>query len=302
MPRRKRRFERWLQRHPRTTLGIGIAALGATVVWEIFRIAAARHTVLNGWAAGLVVGLAASVAMITVLVTIYRLIQGAPRRHGGLAFLVTVLIGASPAVVAFVFTAPQPGPESAAPYIVTTAASVAGMAYAAMFFVLYFVLLMRALSKVMRSPPAAVADTDRELLTALVGPCETGWDVSWTGEGRTPARLTAPTLTEVTDQAAAAAVQRYLRHPGEAAKADFQIVLFPRSYTEGPIFEINGRPGAFTATDRLSGRTLNGSTLETLLQAAETADDLQAGEYMFHWNRPVTALPGTSGAGLEAAS
>ncbi len=51
------------------------------------------------------------------------------------------------------------------------------------------------------------------------------------------------------------------------------------------------------------GRELHGATLEDLLEAADSASDPRAGEYMFHWTRPVTALsPGDTAAGLEPAS
>jgi hypothetical protein len=290
VPRRKHRLDRWFQMHPRTTGAIAIAGLGAMTVWEIVRIAAARHTVPNGWAAGLAAGIAASLAMTSLLIITYRLIQRAPRRHGSLAMAVTLLIGVSP-TLAFVFTAPQPGPASEVPYVVTTGASVAGMAYAGAFFALYLALVVRGTPRVIRSPPAASVETDRDLLTALVGPGETGWDVSWIGDGRRPRRLNAATLTEVTDQAAAAAVQHYLRRRAGATNADFQIALFPHDYNKGPIFDISGGLGAFVATDKFSGRTLHGASLEDLLQAAEESSDLRAGEYMFHWMRPVIALP-----------
>jgi hypothetical protein len=175
---------------------------------------------------------------------------------------------------------------------------VAGMAYAAAFFALYLALAVRAIPRVIRRPRPTVADTDRELLTALVGPCGNRWDVSWIGDGRSPRRLSAATLTDATDQAAAAAVQRHLRRSARAADADFQIALFPHDYAEGPIFDISGGPGAFTAIDKASGRELHGATLEELLQAADSASDLRAGDYMFHWIRPVSDLPpGTVTAG-----
>jgi hypothetical protein len=81
--------------------------------------------------------------MATVLVIMYRLLRGASRKIGGPWWL-TLLIGVSPAFV-FVFTAPQPGPESDVPYVVTTGGAVAGMAYAAMFFALYLALAVRAI-------------------------------------------------------------------------------------------------------------------------------------------------------------
>lgn len=99
-------------------LALGIAALGALTVWEIVRIAAARHTVPSGWAAGLAAGVAAGLAMSSVLIIMYRLVRRTPRKIGAPWWL-CLLIGVSPAVV-FVFTVPRPGRESDAPHVVTT--------------------------------------------------------------------------------------------------------------------------------------------------------------------------------------
>src|SRR5215469_1776145 len=129
------RLATWFERHPRITLVIAIVGLCSVIVWEIVRISGARHTVRNDWATGVATGITASLAMTAVLIFMYRVVNG-PGRHGGLAFLVTLLIAISPAV-AFVFTAPQPGAGSVAPYAVTTGAAVAGMAYTATFFALY---------------------------------------------------------------------------------------------------------------------------------------------------------------------
>lgn len=302
MPRKRYRLHSWFERHPLITLAVGIAGLGAIAIWEIVRIAAARHSVPSGWAAGLAGGVAAGLAMTSALIIMYSLLRRAPRKIGGAAWLVTVLIGVSPALV-FVATAPQPGPGSAAPYVVTTAGAVAGMAYAAMFCTLYLALAFRAVPRVIRSPRPAPTVTHRRLVTALIGPREEGWDVSWTGDGRCPRRLSAATLTEITDQAAAAVLQLYARDPAEATNADLQIALLPHDYSKGPIFDISGGPGAFTATDKFSGRILHGRTLEDLLDAADAANDSPTRDYMFHWIRPVTALSlGPSAAGLEPAS
>jgi hypothetical protein len=111
------------------------------------------------------------------------------------------------------------------------------------------------------------------LLTGLIGPRGSGWDVSWVGDGRLPRHLAAATLTEAVDQAAAVL---YLRHPAStAAAADFQVALFPYHYTKGPIFEITGGPAMFTAAENESDRVLRGATLEDLVAAAESARDLR---------------------------
>jgi ABC-type phosphate/phosphonate transport system permease subunit len=173
MPRSKYRLQTWVERHPRITLAIGIAGLAGIVVWETVRVADARQTVRSGWDAGLTAGVVAVLAMISVVIVTYRLAQRARR----LTWLVTVLILISPAL-AFLLTAPQPGPGSEAPNVVRTAGAVAGMAYAAMFFALYLALAVLALAvRVLpggiRSPRPAPVNTDRGLLTALTGRRET---------------------------------------------------------------------------------------------------------------------------------
>jgi hypothetical protein len=151
MPRPKYRLRRWFDRHQRITLAIGIAALAGITVWEILRIARARQTVHDGWAVGLAAGVVVALAVIGVLIVTYRPLQRSRRRTGGLTWLVTLLVGVSPAL-AFLFTAPQPGPGSEAPYVVTTGGAVAAMAYAAMFFALYLALAVLALLGLTRSP------------------------------------------------------------------------------------------------------------------------------------------------------
>jgi hypothetical protein len=150
----------------------------------------------------------------------------------------------------------------------------------------------------------AFKGSDRDLITAVIGPRESGWHVTWATKGRGLHRLAAATVTEVTEQAAAAAVQHYLRTPARlrATHTDFQIALFPHDYTDGPIFDISGEPGALTGSDTSSGQQLHGATLEDLLEAAESASDLRAGHYMFQWIRPVTALSGTTTADAGPAS
>lgn len=300
------RLDRWFRRHPRITLAIGVASLGWVTVWEIVRIAAARHTVPSGWAAGLATGVTASLTMTATLILAIRLSRRVDGNRNAVVWSLTLLIALT-AVAALLFTAPSRVNVNRIPYVVTTGSAVAGMAYAATFAALCLALVVRAVPRVIRVHAAApmrsgigragggqsgVHDKrDPELLTALVGPCDSGWDVSWVSDRRSPGRLSAATLTEVADLAEAAAVQYYLRRPPRAAAAaDFQIALLPHHYAKGPIFEISGGPGGFTAADKASGRVLRGATLEDLLRAAESAGDMRAGEYMFRWTRPIMAL------------
>ena len=316
MPLRTGRLDRWSRRHPLIVLAVGVAVLGWMVFWEIERIAAARHTVAYGWTTGLAAGVTASLALAALLIAVLRMNKRTPGKGlGAVAVAVLTLVITVSVVFAFLATAPPTVNVKGVPYIVTTGIAVAGMAYAATFAAMCLSLTAWAAIRVVRIRLAGgqagghvkVSEgAHRDLLTGLIGPCRSGWDVSWIGDGRLPRRLVAATLTEAADEAAAAAVALYLRRPaGAAAAANFQIALFPYRYTKGPIFEITGGPGMFTAAENESGRVLRGATLEDLVAAAGSAGDLRPGEYMFHWIRPVTALsplPPPAGSQPGAAS
>jgi hypothetical protein len=228
------------------------------------------------------------------------------------AVAVLTLVITVSVVFAFLATAPPTVSVKGVPYTVTTGIAVAGMAYAATFAAMCLALTAWAAVKVVRIRLAGgqagghvkvPEGAHHDLLTGLIGPRGSGWDVSWAGDGRLPGRLAAATLTEAADEAAVAVAALYLRRPASAAAAaDFQIALFPYRYTKGPIFEITGGPGMFTAAGNDSGRVLRGATLEDLVAAAESAGDLRPGEYMFHWIRPVAALPPHAGSQPGAAS
>jgi hypothetical protein len=69
--------------------------------------------------------------------------------------------------------------------------------------------------------------------------------------------------------------------------------IFPWDYDSGPIFDITGGPGAFTARDiqGLRRETVHGATLEDLVASVESMPEPAAGESMFRWVRSVSALP-----------
>lgn len=276
------------------TLAVGMAVLGWMAVWEAERITAARRTVTGGWAAGLAAGVVGSLMLTALLVVALRMNKRTSGRALGAVSVLTLVITVS-VLVAFSATAPPRVNVNHVPYVVTTAIAVAGMAYAATFAVLCLALTVWAARVMVRRHRADGHVTipehaDHDLLTALIGPRRSGWDVTWVGDGRLPRHLAAATLTEAADQAAAAVVRHYLRHPASAVAAEFQIALYPHPYTNGPIFEISGGSGMFIADATESSTVLQGATLEDLVTAAESASDLRPGNYMFRWLRPVSAL------------
>src|SRR5260221_9605600 len=102
------------------------------------------------------------------------------------------------------------------------------------------------------------AGAQGDLLTALIGHDKAGgWSVTWVSDGKTPKKLTAPTLTALAERAAAAAVE-LLANQRASTTAELQLAIYPGPYQSGPIWEITGSAGGLTATDRKSTR-LNSS-------------------------------------------
>ena len=130
------------------------------------------------------------------------------------------------------------------------------------------------------------------LITGVVGPEKKGgWSAIWVGDGACPRRVKAPTLTQVADQAASAVAALYAR-TSPIAGAELQLAIYPWTYGGGPIFDIDGYPGSFTARDiQGSDRMVNGATLEDLVAAVEHMPDIPIDHSMFRWIRQIASLP-----------
>lgn len=129
------------------------------------------------------------------------------------------------------------------------------------------------------------------MITGLVGPEKKGgWSVQWVADGACPQPIAAATLTEAVDGAAAAAAEFYARHnpiPG----AELQLAIYPWKYKRGPMFDIDGQAGAFTARD-IQGSDLQiaGPTLEDLVEAVRHMTNIRQGDSMFRWIRQIASL------------
>jgi hypothetical protein len=129
------------------------------------------------------------------------------------------------------------------------------------------------------------------LITAAVGHDNGGgWMVTWAGDGLWPPRVAAATLTETADQTEAAVAALYAEYP-PVPDAELQFVFYPWDYKSGPIFDITGNPGDFTARDTKDGdRSVSGATLEDLVEAVRQRADVPDGDSMFRWIRKVASL------------
>ncbi|MEV0717023.1 hypothetical protein [Asanoa sp. NPDC050611] len=135
--------------------------------------------------------------------------------------------------------------------------------------------------------------TPAALITGVAGVDEDG---GWTaffisGGGPEPVNVRGGTLTEVVDVAADAVAGLYAVHP-PVEGAELQLAIYPWDYHGGPIFEVAGQPGSFSARD-IQGTDLavHGATLEELVTAVERLPASPAGNAMLLWIRPVAALP-----------
>lgn len=130
------------------------------------------------------------------------------------------------------------------------------------------------------------------LITGLAGPDKkNGWTVAWAGDGACPPRLHAATLTQAADQAAAAVATLYAGFP-PVTGAEFQLAIYPWAYHSGPMFDVSGDAGAYTAHDiQGGGQSVSGATLEELVDAVRQLADVPDGDSMFRWIRQVATLP-----------
>ncbi|HEX4059652.1 MAG TPA: hypothetical protein VHY58_01410 [Streptosporangiaceae bacterium] len=131
-----------------------------------------------------------------------------------------------------------------------------------------------------------------DLITGVAGPGKKGgWSVVWAGDGSWPPRVHAETLTQAADQAAEAVTALYAQVP-PVDGANFQLAIYPWDYQGGPMFDVSGGAGAYTAHDiQGSDQSVSGATLEELVEAVHRLADVPDGGSMFRWIRQVATLP-----------
>ena len=110
---------------------VGVAVLGGLAAWEAVRVAEAQATVGGGWGAGIAVGTAVSLVLaglfaVTVLVQRRR---QRPRRRGGPLLILVITQALLLLVAVLTSTPPRPIGPNPVPYVVTSGAGVAEIAY-----------------------------------------------------------------------------------------------------------------------------------------------------------------------------
>jgi hypothetical protein len=129
------------------------------------------------------------------------------------------------------------------------------------------------------------------LITAVAGrEKEGGWSVFFVSEGLEPREVRAWTLTEVIDGAVAAVASLYAKHP-PVDGAELLLAIYPWEYRRGPMLDIAGQQGSFSARDLHGGLVVRGATLEELVTALERAPGVPPNDSMFRWIRPIASLP-----------
>lgn len=151
-------------------------------------------------------------------------------------------------------------------------------------------------------PPAKPAPTAPAALTTGVLSRDGGqWSVTWLGAGLLPAPSAAPGLTAAADRAATELATLLAGHP-PVPGAELQLAIYPWDFDDGPIFDVAGGPGGFTARDLVGQHPepVAGATLEDLVAAVAPLPGAGEGKAMFRWVRAAAALAGAPGASAPA--
>jgi len=147
-------------------------------------------------------------------------------------------------------------------------------------------------------PPAKPVPVSPAALTTGVLTYDGGqWAVTWLGEGVLPGPAAAPGLTAAADRAAADLAALLASHP-PVPGAELQLAIYPWDFDDGPIFDVEGGPGAFIARDLVGQHPepVRGAALEELVAAVAPLPGAGEGKAMFRWVRPATALAPAAGA------
>jgi hypothetical protein len=289
MPRKAARnsrpnvVQRLFNRYPRSFAAVCAVLLGYTTVLFSIHLARAGRTAGPGYGLAVAAGLALPVVLLAGLILIWR----ASRKSGVLIFGILGLgvlwfgcfIYASPAVYNHGF------PLEVITSPVQAAALALTVMGAATVTLMTGLIIVRPPDAASRGWRDAAPGPQPGLITGLAGPRKNGWSVTWVCAGRVPAPIHALSLSLAATVASATVASLFARGTVDAA-TEFQLAIYPWPYHDGPVFDITGAPGGFTARDGVT--SVQGATLEDLLTAAQR---MPAGHgAMFRWTRPVSAL------------
>lgn len=130
-----------------------------------------------------------------------------------------------------------------------------------------------------------------KLVTAILVPGGSGWDVSWASDGKTPHDFSEPSLSASVERASKEVVTLYANHR-EAVEAELQLAIYP---WEGGgdidvILDVSGSSGKYEAKDiQGSDIAFSAESLEALVtDAGRYVPDTR--KAMFRWDRKVSEL------------
>jgi hypothetical protein len=284
-PARPNVVQRLFNRYPRSFAAVCAVLLGCTTALFTIHLAQAGRTVGSWYGVAVAGGLLFPVALTVALILIWRVTRKSGVLIFGILGLGVLWFGC------FIYAGPAVYNHGLPLEVITSPVQAAALALTAMgtatVTVLTGLIIFRpreAGSRGWRGP--APAGPLPGLITGLAGPRKNGWSVTWVGAGRVPAPVHAPSLS-LAATVAAGAVASLFAHGTTGAATEFQLAIYPWPYHGGPVFDITGAPGGFTA--RNGATSVPGATLEDLLTAAQR---MPAGHgAMFRWTRPVSALP-----------
>lgn len=137
-PRRRSRLGLFFSRHPLIALTLIVLCCGGILIFEIARLAGARHTVRGSWTLGLLAGAAIALVIAGALVALRRAARG---RAARVYAMVSMLVGLSCPVL---LRATLPPSDQSGPYRITTPAEVGEIAYCCVLLVLVLALMLFA--------------------------------------------------------------------------------------------------------------------------------------------------------------
>lgn len=287
----------YFERHPAIPLAIACLAMAGLAALSVKRLDHARATVHGNWALTVTVGVATSLAVIGLTTGWFWSAYRRKVRNSKLG-LALILGLAGLFVLGMAVTRQAVAPQIGQPDPVTTPVQLGAIAFMVPFYCALLALCAYTYLQTRKKRENTVgrhavksAGAQGDLLTALIGQDKAGgWSVTWVSDGKTPKKLSAPTLTASAERAAAAAVE-LLANQRASTTAELQLAIYPGPYQSGPIWEITESAGGLTATCPGSAMTSNAATLEDLLTAIQAAPDMDSNDFMLHWTRPITALP-----------
>jgi hypothetical protein len=108
---------------------VGVAVLGGLAAWEAVRVAEAQATVGGGWGAGIAVGTAVSLVLAGLFAVTVLVQRRRQRRRGGPLLILVITQALLLLVAVLTSTPPRPIGPNPVPYVVTSGAGVAEIAY-----------------------------------------------------------------------------------------------------------------------------------------------------------------------------